>query len=311
MQRLDEFMAEALTAYYHNNDPLGVDGDFTTAPEISQLFGEIIGIWAVQQWMTMEMPNPFHLIEIGPGRATLMNDLLRGTANVPGFHDAMAIRLIETSPTLKHKQQKTLQNYEVQWHEHLSDVANDAPCIIIANEFFDALPIQQFQFQNGAWAEHFIDNGHHAWQTTFDVPMKPKLPAAQDGDILEYSSAQQRYAQLMSNYNGMFLIIDYGYSKSNYGDSLQALYKHEPCAITDHVGEADLTSHIDFEWLGSFFQNKAIKTQREFLKENGIDIRFQHLNDKTLESGYKRLIEPDQMGELFKVMHIKNFNQKV
>ncbi len=308
MQRLDDFMTEALTAYYNNNDPFGIGGDFTTAPEISQLFGEIIGIWAVQQWMAMHMPNTFNLIELGPGRGTLMNDLLRGTAHVRGFQDSMAIHLIETSPTLKLKQQKTLKNYEIQWHDHLSDVDNDTPCIIIANEFFDALPIQQFQFQNGAWAEHFIDNGHHVWQTTFDIPQKPSIPSPQDGDILEYSSVQQRYAQLMANYSGIFLIIDYGYTKSSYGDSLQAIHKHKPCDITDHVGEADLTSHVDYEWLRNFFQSTTVKTQRVFLRENGIDIRFQQLDEKALGSGYNRLIDPHQMGELFKVMEVNNFS---
>jgi SAM-dependent MidA family methyltransferase len=307
MQRLDDFMAEALTAYYHNRDPLGVEGDFTTAPEISQLFGEIIGIWAVQQWMAMGMPKSFNLTELGPGRGTLMSDLLRGTKHISDFHDSMAIHLVETSPTLQDEQKRALNDYKVKWHRHLSDIQRNLPSIIIANEFFDALPIQQFQYSNGRWAEHFIDNGQSVWQTTFDVPLKPTLSKACEGDIFEYSVMQHQYLNLLCSYKGAFLLIDYGYTQSAYGDTLQALHKHAPCSITDHIGDADLTSHVDFEWFNTFFKTTSIKTQRAFLKENGIDIRFQNLANKKLASGYKRLLAHDQMGDLFKVLEVQNF----
>ncbi len=309
MQRLDKFMEQALTAYYNSRDPLGVDGDFTTAPEISQLFGEIIGIWAVQQWIKLGSPSSINLIEIGPGRGTLMADLLRGTQHVTAFHDALSIHLIETSDTLKDKQKTTLQKkYNIQWHDHLSAIKNDKPSIIIANEFFDALPIRQFKRDNDKWLEHYIDGGQSVWQAIDTPPLKPTLPPAKNGDIFEYSTAQKDYAELISTYRGAALIIDYGYEKSAYGDSVQALYKHQSCAIADHIGDADLTSHIDFEWLASLFKNTAIKTQDDFLNENGIAIRYHQLNNPSLISGYERLVHADQMGKLFKALEI--FNSK-
>ncbi len=308
MQRLDHFMGDALTHYYKTRDPLGVDGDFTTAPEISQLFGEIIGVWAVQQWIKLGSPPSFNLIEIGPGRGTLMADLLRGTSHISDFHNPMDIHLIETSATLTEKQKATLKNYNIEWHNDLSNIKTDKPSIIIANEFFDALPIRQFKFQDNQWLEHYIDDDKPIWVEVNNPPIKQKLPPPTDGDIFEYSDAQKNYAEILSKYHGATLIIDYGYVQSSYGDSLQALYKHAPCVITDHIGEADLTSHIDFEWLSSFFKKTQIKTQREFLKENGIDIRYQSLNNADLKSGYDRLLDMNQMGNLFKVL--ETFTQK-
>lgn len=304
MQRLDDFMGTALADYYNNNDPLGVDGDFTTAPEISQLFGEIIGVWALQKWIELGSPTPFNLIEIGPGRGTLMADLLRGTKHIQPFRDAMTVHLVETSDTLKSKQQTTLQNYNIQWHHHLSSIERDTPAIIIANEFFDALPVRQFKYDGGAWLEHHIDNDQSVWIASDDVPLKITLLSPQDGDIFEYSKDQENYATLMATYMGAALVVDYGYEKSAYGDTLQALYKHEYSAITDHVGQADLTTHIDFQWLSTFFRNNKLTTQHQFLKDNGIDIRYQHLNNESLKSGYERLIDPNQMGALFKVLNI-------
>lgn len=304
MQRLDEFMSDALSAYYDSRDPLGADGDFTTAPEISQLFGEIIGIWAVQKWMDIGSPSTFNLVEIGPGRGTLMNDLLRGTKHINQFYNAINIHLVETSSTLKQKQQETLKTCSVQWHDHLSHISRNEPAIIIANEFFDALPIQQFQYNDGIWHERHIKNQTSTWLKVERPPLKETLPPPKDGDIFEYSKPQSDYVEVIKQFYGSALIIDYGYEKSAYGDSLQALYKHAPCSITHHIGNADLTSHIDFEWLSSFFNHTKILTQRQFLRNNGIDIRYQSLNNASLESGYNRLICPEQMGELFKVLDI-------
>jgi len=306
MQRLDEFMGQALTAYYNNRDPLGVDGDFTTAPEISQLFGEIIGIWAVQQWIKLGSPSKFNLIEIGPGRGTLMVDLLRGTAHVTAFKNAMKIHLVETSEKLAAKQKEALSNHDVQWHDHLSTISSEIPSIIIANEFFDALPVRQFKYNGNEWLEHYIDGDKSAWQSIDNPPLKSNLPTPQNGDIFEYSETQEDYLTILSIYHGASLIIDYGYTKSAYGDTVQALYKHTPCPITDNIGDADLTSHIDFEWMSSYFENGVIKTQSDFLAQNGIALRYHQLNNPSLLSGYDRLINPSQMGELFKVLEILN-----
>ena len=279
MQRLDEFMGDALFQYYNSHDPFGVDGDFTTAPEISQLFGEIIGIWAVQKWIEIGSPHQFNLIEIGPGRGTLMADLLRGTKHIEAFHSAINIHLVETSATLKSKQEETLKDYKIQWHKNLSEIPTNTPVILIANEFFDALPVRQFKFEHDRWQEHYIDNQKSVWLECHDVPIKSTLLVPKNNDIFEYSDVQEYYARSISAYHGAGLFIDYGYEKSAYGDSLQALYKHAPCPITYHIGDADLTTHVDFEWLSSLFQNTKLKTQRQFLKENGIDVRYQSLNN--------------------------------
>jgi len=309
MQRLDEFMGDALFEYYNNNDPFGVDGDFTTAPEISQLFGEIIGIWAIQKWIEIGSPSSFNLIEIGPGRGTLMTDLLHATQHVDPFYDALNLHLIETSDTLKRKQKNILKKYDVQWHVHLSSVPSNTPAIIIGNEFFDALPVRQFKFKEGKWFEHYIDSDQSVWLEFKEPPLRSTLPKPKNNDVFEYSKIQQDYAELISKYNGYGLFIDYGYQKSTYGDTLQALQKHAPCSITDNIGNVDLTTHIDFEWLSSFFKQTKIKTQRQFLKENGIDIRYQTLRNPELKSGYERLINQDQMGCLFNVLEI-NLLQK-
>ena len=307
MIRLDDFMQETLTAYYNGRDPLGVEGDFTTAPEISQLFGEIIGIWVVQQWAKLDSPPSFNLIEVGPGRGTLMADLLRGTEHIAPMHNAMNIHMVETSSTLIKKQEESLKGHKVTWHKHLSELNDNSPSIIITNEFFDALPIQQFKYIDNKWHEHYIDDGKTTWiAIDKDMPSKLNMPTPKNGDIFEYSSAQEQYAQLMGTHAGAALIIDYGYLRTSYGDSLQALYKHGHCKITDHIGNADITSHVDFEWLSSFFNNTQMKTQSQFLQENGIAIRYNQLNNPSLRSGYERLIHSDQMGDLFKVLEVFN-----
>lgn len=304
MQRLDKYMGDALLHYYNTRDPFGVDGDFTTAPEISQLFGEIIGIWAVQKWIEIGSPSSFNLIEIGPGRGTLMSDLLRGTKHIQPFHNAMSIHLVETSQTLGKIQKKTLKDHNVQWHNHLSDVSSKPPAIIIANEFFDALPCRQFKFENEHWYEHYIQNQRSVWIECDKPLLKSTLPMSKNGDIFEYSDEQKHYAQLINNYNGGGLLIDYGYLESSYGDSLQALYKHAPCPVTSHAGNADITTHVDFEWISSFFKDSKTSTQSCFLKKNGIDIRYHSLANSKLKCGYERLINPKEMGDLFKVLEI-------
>lgn len=308
-KRLDEFMRDALSHYYSTRDPFGINGDFITAPEISQLFGETIGVWAFQKWQAMGSPTPFNLIELGPGRGTLMADLLRGMSNATGFIDAAEICLVETSETLRAKQKETLKEYSPRWFNHIIEIPQDESCIIIANEFFDALPVRQFQRHNDEWTELFISNDNRDWENANDIPFKSTLPAPREGDVFEYSHEQMEYAELINKYNGAFLFIDYGYLQSDYGDSLQALKDNKPCQVTEHVGNADLTTHVDFEWLASIFTDARIsfRTQASFLRQNGIDIRYHLLGRQRMESGYKRLMDASQMGELFKVMEVEKF----
>jgi SAM-dependent MidA family methyltransferase len=192
----------------------------------------------------------------------------------------------------------------VTWHDHLSEIDKDKPIILIANEFFDALPVRQFKFEDEQWLEHYIDADETVWQAIDNPPLKPRLPAPQNDDIFEYSDIQADYAKLIASYHGWALFIDYGYEQTAYGDTVQAVYKHNYCALTDHVGEADITSHVDFQWLESFFNSAKILTQRQFLLDSGINVRYRQLNAPSLQSGYERLIDPAQMGTLFKVMDV-------
>ncbi|PCI01370.1 MAG: methyltransferase [Alphaproteobacteria bacterium] len=308
-QRLDHYMQDALSRYYDSRDPFGADGDFITAPEISQLFGEVIGIWAFQKWEAMNSPENFNLVEIGPGRGTLMADFLRGTENFESFRAAANIHLVETSTTLKAKQEDTLKDFDVNWHDSLAEIDTSLPCIIIANEFFDALPVRQFKYEGQKWLEHHIKDSQTVWEPANDTPIKDTLRGADNGAHFEYSKDQSEYASLMNTYTGAMLIIDYGYFKSSYGDSLQALHKHEPCAITDHFGDADITTHVDFEWLATHFKKSKIhfSTQANFLRRNGIDIRYHMLGRNKMGSGYNRLMDNDKMGNLFKVMEVEKF----
>lgn len=325
--RLDSFMGLALGhpqyGYYTTRDPFGVDGDFITAPEISQIFGEIIGIWCVQQWLRLGSPTQCHLIEIGPGRGTLMADLLRGTKHITAFHAALHIHLVETSPILVKRQQDTLKDYDIHWHKHISDIeTNGEAVIIVANEFLDALPVRQYKFQSGQWHDHVItvdSSGtlQTAWHPSSDSPQF--VGKAKEGMIVETSEAQYDYTTQIKaalSHGGAALLIDYGFTTDGNGDSLQALYKHKPCHFLSHIGQADITTHINFPVIEQIFApyETDILTQGTFMHNNGGAIRLQSLvaknptNAQALQAGYMRLITPDQMGELFKTLTVFNLN---
>jgi NADH dehydrogenase [ubiquinone] 1 alpha subcomplex assembly factor 7 len=311
--------------YYMKRDPFGAGGDFTTAPEISQMFGEMIGVWAADTWMKMGSPSHFILLECGPGRGTLMADLLRGTKHVPGFHAACKVHLLEMSPVLKEMQREALKGYEVRWHETLADMPRNHPVIVIANEFLDALPFRQFEKTKEGWRERYVgyspSRGFHymyvATPMSFDV----------DGSVFEISPARVHFLQnindILKAADGAALFIDYGHAKSAAGDTFQALYKHQYVPVFEHAGDADLTSHVDFEPLKAVSEETGLKvygpkTQGEFLKALGIEARAIILSEKAseaqrgdIENALRRLIAPDQMGELFKVMglsHGKSFD---
>lgn len=333
---LGQFMMLALThpdhGYYMKKDPLGRDGDFTTAPEISQMFGEMIGVWLADMWDRMGEQTPFILLECGPGRGTLMADILRATKAVSGFHEKMQIHLLEISPTLKEKQERILKPYteagKVTWHADLSDVPRNYPVFFIANEFFDALPFRQFVFQQGGWHEKVIvlnqgeskggqplAYGYRKSPLEFEAP---KLP--QNGDVYEYAPARgavlRDIAGRVKEQGGAGLIVDYGHIRSDYGETFQAVRGHEYCDPLEHVGNADLTSHVDFEALRSAALSVGVKCspiieQGRFLTQLGISVRAQALKktattaqQQDIEKSLHRLTASDQMGALFKVMGI-------
>lgn len=317
---IDRYMALCLGhpvhGYYMSRDPFGPDGDFITAPEISQMFGELIGIWCAAAFQALGAPSQFQLIELGPGRGTLMSDILRAAKVMPGFREGARIHLVETSPALCKLQADRLGS-AVSWHESIDSVP-EGPAIIIANEFFDALPIDQYEFHNGQWMERRIglSAGDRLVIGLSAVPLA--RPPAAEGAILEVGPLREDIARALgarlARSPGIALVIDYGHAASALGDTLQAVRRHKFCSILDRPGEADLTSHVDFESLGrAFTQGGAVIhgpiTQRHYLLAMGLDARAASLAKaaklparKIIAHATERLAGENQMGNLFKVM---------
>lgn len=327
---VSEFMRVVLGhpsyGYYSRQDPFGHEGDFTTAPEISQMFGEMIGLWFADIWMQFGSPQKFILLECGPGRGTMMNDILRVTKSVKGFHKAAKVHLLENSPVLQKKQTEVLANYNVDHHENLKTIPSDIPLFFIANEFFDALPINQFQYNGKNWCERRIaydHSGEFEWvlrDINIDPTIGLNVPLPKEGQILEMSKEREAFINELTDriqkQTGAGLIIDYGYYKSAYGDTFQAVAKHECIDPLTDVGKADLTAHVNFGALKEKAQeNRAdvfgIETQGDFLKKLGIQIHASRLQEKAsakqaedIQKALHRLTHSDEMGLLFKVMGI-------
>lgn len=316
---IETFMDMAISHYYATRDPFGVAGDFITAPEISQMFGEIIGIWVADAWIKLGKPEAFQLIEGGPGRGTLMADVLRATKKIPGFHDAVQIHLIETSPVLREAQKQTLADYSVTWHNNLDNLSAD-PVIFIANELFDAFPIRQFECTGEIWHERYVDVQDDKLVISLQ-PVEMHLPLV-DGAIKEVSPVSLQFLKNLTNLimanKGVALIIDYGYDDVRVGDTLQAVKGHQYAPVLEDVGNADLTAHVDFlalkvyapasSPLGPVTVSGPVN-QGDFLRNMGINMRLERLKSiatpeqtMDLQTGYVRLTAPNQMGTLFKVM---------
>jgi len=305
--------------YYMRQDPLGRQGDFITSPEISQMFGELLGLWLAQVWMDQGAPAPFILTELGPGRGTLMADALRATRSVPGFHDAMRLVLVEASPVLRQAQTNTLGRYNPQFADAVTDLP-DGPLFVLANEFFDALPIRQFQRGTTTWRERQIGivDGELAWGLAPEGPMpalERRLHDTIEGQIVEYSGASEAVASELGHRiargGGAALIIDYGDWES-IGDTFQAIAQHRSVDPLADPGGADLTAHVAFAPLAQAAhpaRASALVPQGVFLERLGITARAQalarSLSDNALEThiaAHRRLTHPDEMGHLFKVL---------
>lgn len=315
-----DYMTEALWhprwGYYATRDPLGATGDFTTAPEISQMFGELIGLALAQAWLDQGAPAPITLAELGPGRGTLMADALRATRGVPGFHAALNVHLVETSPVLRRAQTAALG--EVTFHDR-AETLPEAPLFLIANEFFDALPIRQFQRTEAGWAERRV--GVTDAVLTFGLaPPAPvptlehRLDDTRPGDLVELCpDARATLATVsarIATHGGAALLIDYGDWRS-LGDTLQALKAHAPADPLETPGRADLTAHVDFEALAdaALCRYSRLTPQGVFLERLGITARAEalanSLSGAALEAhiaAHRRLTHPSEMGDLFKVM---------
>ncbi|PVX28136.1 class I SAM-dependent methyltransferase [Sphingomonas pokkalii] len=314
---LSQFMGAANAHYYGTRDPLGARGDFTTAPEISQMFGELIGLWLADLWDRAGRPEPARYVEFGPGRGTLAADALRAMGKA-GF--APPVDFLETSPVLRAAQKERVPH--AAWHLDLAGLPDDAPLLVVANEFFDALPIRQLVHTAQGWRERLV-----ACQDTlflpvigdrgFDAVIPPALRHAAPGAILETSPAcvalLRALAQRLRAQGGAALILDYGYEGPAIGDTLQAVRGHAFANPFDAPGEADLTAHVDFGTLKEAAAAEGLTvhgpvTQGDFLKALGIDARARALARSAPERGdaiaadRNRLVADDQMGSLFKVL---------
>lgn len=314
---LHDYMALCLGhpqhGYYITRDPLGTDGDFTTAPEISQMFGEMVGLALAQTWLDQGCPAPFRLVELGPGRGTLMADALRATQNVPGFHAAADVWLVETSPALRREQARRMP-LTPNWADRLEDVPA-GPLFLIANEFFDALPIRQYVMVKGQWRERVV--GLKEGTLVLGAgKAAPNWRAAPEGAIHERAPLSAAIATLIGERitrdGGAALIIDYGYDHTppQGADTFQALQNHAFVDPLATPGEADLTAHVDLPALANAAPCNAtrIVPQGEFLARLGIGARAQNLlqakpeQAQAIADALHRLTDASQMGTLFKAM---------
>jgi|CXWL01.1.fsa_nt_gi SAM-dependent MidA family methyltransferase len=332
--------------YYMQRDPFGVAGDFITAPEISQVFGEIMGVWLAHNWQLLGSPKEVALVELGAGRGTLMADILRATKNIKGFHDAVSVHLVEISPVLKQKQWKTLagKHERIEWHDNI-DSLPQLPLLLVANEFFDALPIRQFVKQHDGWHERMVDvvGDELVFVNSVNMAMLPisfvntqsmsedlggilgESPNDKSSNIFKEKIIEtcepaimiiRQISEHIATHSGATLVIDYGYTEGSKGDTLQALQSHVYHHLLKDVGDADITAHVDFLALSQAAQTEGVNIheitpQGAFLMRLGAGDRTTSLceistteQQKLLISGLKRLADPSEMGELFKVLAI-------
>ena len=326
---IERYMALALThptkGYYTTHNPFGVEGDFVTAPEISQMFGELIGLWAAHVWTQIGSPTPVHLVELGPGRGVLMADALRAARAAPEFFDALEVHMVEASDLLAKQQREALAGCgkTATWHKSIDDLPA-AAAIFIANEFFDALPVRHYVKAPDGWHERLVgldESGELAFGLGADV--EPLLkPNAEEGAILEIGAAAQRLAMRLAAHivlhNGAMLAVDYGYAETGFGETLQAVKGHEFVDPLAEPGDADLTAHVDFAALKRAARAANAEThgpveQGEFLNELGIFQRAEALKAQAtpeqadeIDASLARLtgVEDGEMGSLFKVLAV-------
>lgn len=331
-----QFMTLCLThpehGYYMTRDPLGRSGDFITSPEISQVFGELIGLWAASVWHLMGQPENVRLVELGPGRGTMMLDALRAAQVVPAFRAAVVVHMIEISPVLQERQQQALSMVDVpaMWHSSLEELP-DGPAIVFANEFFDAIPVNQAIKQFNGWYERVVEidgAGNLAFGIASDViPLFDQLipPAVRDvpiGTIYEWRTDNLPLAlgQRMLRQGGAALVVDYGHTRSAAGETLQAIAGHTFASPLLNPGEVDLTAHVDFQAFASAAESMGARVhgpieQARFLRQLGIEKRAAALANaappdkaQAIKAATARLLDESEtgMGRLFKAIAIAN-----
>lgn len=310
-------LADPQHGYYTTRYPIGQSGDFTTAPEISQLFGEMLAIYIIDHWFKIGQPKALHIVEFGPGRGTLMHDVLRTISGVlPPLIDALTITLIETSPSLTAKQREKLSAYNnVDWATSIDEINTDGDVFYLGNEFFDALPIHQYEKINDTWHERVIvkkDDGYAFSHIACDPQNIPDRFAT--NNFYEANPiAENIITKIAQNKNAHGVFIDYGYDQyDGLKDTFQALRKHDIVSVFETVGECDLTAHVNFARLREILHENDIRslcmTQSEFLQQMGIKERATKLVEQnpdyqtTIYTALHRLLSPDEMGTLFKVL---------
>ena len=327
---LGHFMWLALShpqyGYYMKKDPFGRKGDFVTAPEISQMFGEILGAWLRACWQLLGAPTKCHLLELGPGRGTLMADILRVAQKYPDFYHSLSLHLMETSPVLSARQKQTLASHQIQWHQNMATLPDTAPLLVVCNEFFDALPIEQLTLTRKGWQQRYIGLTADKTALTFiDLAAtadlvatlcEPQSQKPKAGDIYEISpialDIAGELAQRIAKQKGIGLWIDYGPEKIRPGDSLQGVKSHLYHPVLENVGDVDLTAHVAFARLAHVVQRKgayayALTTQGNFLQQCGIHQRAMGLKKHQsphgramIDQALERLCDDHAMGDLFK-----------
>jgi len=327
---LHEYMEACLYdpghGYYKKRDPLGRAGDFITAPEISQVFGELIGLWAGETWCIAGQPQEVRLIELGPGRGTLMADALRALRVLPGFLQSASVHLVETSAPLRALQERALSSIRcpVSWHERIEEVPAGA-AIVIANEFFDCLPVRQIAFDEAAqlWRERMIgfEDGRFEFELSskgVEVPRHPVSPGIEDGAIVEVRPGAAEILRTFAARAAVAplaaLVIDYGYSQPSSGDTVKAVRQHRFAGLFEAPGEADLTAHVDFSDLVQSARELKLDAlgpmpMGEWLLRLGLEARVRQLlacvtaeDAIEIRSRVSRLVGPAQMGVLFKAV---------
>jgi NADH dehydrogenase [ubiquinone] 1 alpha subcomplex assembly factor 7 len=309
-------MALANREYYATHPAIGAGGDFITAPEISQMFGEIVGLWCADLWQRGRQPD-IHLVELGPGRGTLADDALRAMRRA-GLEPP--VHLVETSPALREKQKELIE--DATWHDKITTLPTDRPLLIIANEFFDALPVRQFVRTLSGWRERMVRVGGDDFEPVpgsepRDSLVPVRLLDADPGGIYEDSPAAARMmralARRVAAQGGAILVIDYGYAGYAAGDTLQAVHAHAYADPFARPGRSDLSAHVDFTALARAGEAEGLTafgpvTQGDWLTELGIGTRAALLGRanpnrvREIEAARRRLIDPQEMGELFKVL---------
>jgi SAM-dependent MidA family methyltransferase len=317
--------------YYVSRDPLGREGDFITAPEVSQMFGELLGLWAASVWKAMGSPPQIQLIELGPGRGTMMVDALRALRVLPPLYQALSVHLVEINPMLLEKQKAALSGVRnVEWHASIDEIPR-GPAIILANEYFDVLPVHQVVKRATGWHERVVEidgNGKLAFGAAtepmprFEVLLPPLVREAPVGAVFEWRPDAEimKIATRVRDSGGAALIIDYGHLRSDAGDTFQAIARHSFADPLKNPGLADVTAHVDFQALAQAAEDIGARvhgpvSQGEFLKRLGIETRAVTLMAKAthevsedISEALKRLIGGGRsgMGSMFKVMGISN-----